>query len=75
VLVLRRERVGHRHFVVPSWVPVLGALTCLVLMTQFKADIYLRAALLVVVGLVLCGINFLLTRRLETGPVPGHYEA
>jgi basic amino acid/polyamine antiporter, APA family len=75
VLVLRRERVGHRHLVVPSWVPVLGALTCLVLMTQFKADIYVRAVLLVVVGLVLCGINFLLTRRLETGPVPGHYEA
>jgi hypothetical protein len=46
-----------------------------VLMTQFKADIYVRAVLLVVVGLVLCGINFLLTRRLETGPVPGHYEA
>ena len=69
VLVLRRERVPHRHFAVPSWVPALGAVTCLVLMTQFKADIYVRGVILVGIGLGLCGINFLLTRRFETGPV------
>jgi basic amino acid/polyamine antiporter, APA family len=70
VLILRRDRVGHRHFAIPSWVPVLGALTCLALMTQFKADIFARAAILVAVGLVLCGINFLLTRRLQTREAP-----
>jgi hypothetical protein len=56
-------------------VPVLGAVTCLALMTQFTADIFARAAILVAVGLVLWGVNVLLTRRLETSPVPGHYEA
>jgi basic amino acid/polyamine antiporter, APA family len=72
VLILRRDRVGHRHFAVPSWVPVLGALTCLALITQFKADIYARAAILVALGLVLCGINFLLTRRIQIREVPRH---
>jgi APA family basic amino acid/polyamine antiporter len=62
VLVLRRDHVGHRHFSVPSWVPALGAGTCLALMTQFKADIYVRAVILVALGLVLCGINFLVSR-------------
>jgi hypothetical protein len=75
VLLLRRDRIGHRHFSVPSWVPVLGAVTCLALITQFKADIFARAAILVALGFVLWGVNVLLTRRLETGPVPGHYEA
>jgi basic amino acid/polyamine antiporter, APA family len=72
VLILRRDRVGHRHFAVPSWVPVLGAITCLALITQFKADIYARAAILVALGLVLCGINFLLTRRVQIREVPRH---
>jgi basic amino acid/polyamine antiporter, APA family len=72
VLILRRDRVGHRHFAIPSVVPVLGAITCLALMTQFKADIYVRAVILIAVGLLLCGINFLLTRRLQTREVPRH---
>jgi APA family basic amino acid/polyamine antiporter len=72
VLILRRDRVGHRHFAVPSWVPALGAITCLALITQFKADIYARAGILVALGLVLCGINFLLTRRIQIREVPRH---
>ena len=70
VLILRRDRVEHRHFWVPAWIPALGAVTCLVLMTQFTVDVYLRAVVLVALGLVLCGINFLVSRRLETRPVP-----
>jgi basic amino acid/polyamine antiporter, APA family len=73
VLMLRRDRVGHRHFAVPSWVPVLGAVTCLVLVTQFTAGVYTRAVILVAIGLILCGVNFLLTRRLETRPVPREF--
>jgi APA family basic amino acid/polyamine antiporter len=73
VLILRKDRVGHRHFAVPSWVPGLGAVTCLALMTQFKAGIYLRAVILVALGLALCGINFLVTRRLETRTVPREF--
>jgi amino acid transporter len=70
VLILRRDPVGHRHFKVASWIPVLGALTCLALMTQFTADIYLRAAVLVTLGLVLCGINFLVSRQLAVRQLP-----
>jgi amino acid transporter len=70
VLILRGDRVEHRHFWVPAWIPALGAVTCLVLMTQFTVDVYLRAVVLVALGLVLCGINFLVSRRLETRPVP-----
>ena len=67
-LILRRDAVGHRHFKVPSWIPALGAVTCLALMTQFTADIYVRAVILVALGLVLCGINFLVSRRLAVRP-------
>ena len=63
-------RVEHRHFSIPAWIPALGAVTCLILMTQFTADVYLRAVVLVTIGLALCGINFLVSRRLETKPVP-----
>jgi basic amino acid/polyamine antiporter, APA family len=70
VLILRKDRVGHRHFKVPFWVPALGAVTCLALMTQFTADVYVRAAILVALGLVLCGINFLFSRRLEVRSLP-----
>jgi APA family basic amino acid/polyamine antiporter len=73
VLILRREPVGHRHFSVPSWVPALGAVTCLALMTQFKAGIYVRAVILVAIGLALCGINFLVSRRLEARELPRQF--
>jgi amino acid transporter len=69
-LILRRDRVEHRHFSIPAWIPALGAVTCLILMTQFTADVYLRAVVLVSIGLALCGINFLVSRRLETKPMP-----
>lgn len=75
VLVLRKDSVGHRHFRVPAWVPALGAVTCLALMTQFKTDIYVRAAILVGIGMVLCGINFLATRRLEAHTAPRQFDA
>jgi amino acid transporter len=67
-LVLRRDPVGHRYFAVPSWVPVLGAVTCLALLSQQKGDIFLRAGALLAVGLVLWVVNLLCARRLETGP-------
>jgi hypothetical protein len=39
-------------------------------MTQFKADIYVRGAVLGAIGLALCGINFLVSRRLEVRMPP-----
>jgi APA family basic amino acid/polyamine antiporter len=53
VLILRRDRVEARHFRVPTPVPVLAILSCLVLMSQQSADTWLRAGILLLVGLAL----------------------
>ncbi len=65
VLVLRRDMPGHAHFSVPTVVPVIGALTCLVLLTQQDADIYLRGGALLLVGLALWMVNWFVHRRLN----------
>jgi basic amino acid/polyamine antiporter, APA family len=57
VLVLRRDPVDHHHFRSPTAMPVLGALVSLVLVTQNTADVWLRAAILVGVGVVLWLVN------------------
>jgi basic amino acid/polyamine antiporter, APA family len=59
VLVLRRDRVEHEHFSVWTFVPVLGALSCIVLMTQQSWQVWVFGAILLAVGLVL----FLVTKR------------
>ena len=53
VLVLRRDRVDHPHFRVWSFVPVLGALSCIALMTQQRGVVWAFAGVLVVVGCAL----------------------
>jgi amino acid transporter len=58
VLVLRRDRVEHKHFRVWSFVPVLGVVSCVVLLTQQSGEVWLRGLVLVAVGVVL----YLLTR-------------
>ncbi len=63
VLVLRRERVEHEHFVVPSVVPVLGVAISLALLTQIESATYGRAAILVAVGVALWIVNWLILRR------------
>ena len=57
VLVLRRERTEAPHFRVWTPVPVLGILSCVVLATQQSAGTYLRAGVLVLVGLALYGLS------------------
>ena len=60
VLVLRKDRVEHDHFRAPSWMPVLGAVVCLVLalpITGRGGDVYLRAGVLLAVGVVLWFVN------------------
>ncbi|MFB9378842.1 APC family permease [Kineococcus gynurae] len=53
VLRLRRDRVEHAHFRAPTALPVLGVVCSLALMTQLEADVWWRAAVLLVVGLVI----------------------
>ncbi|MBX7450415.1 APC family permease [Mycolicibacterium sp. 3033] len=63
VLVLRRDEVPHRHFRVWTFVPVLGVASCLLLLTQQSAQVWLFAGVLLVVGVVLFVIARGVTRR------------
>lgn len=55
VLVLRRDHVEEKHFRVPTWVPVLAIVSCLILLSQQSLETWLRAGALIVVGMVLYG--------------------
>ncbi|TDD39132.1 APC family permease [Nonomuraea terrae] len=65
VLVLRKDEVDHAHYRTPTVFPVVGAVLAFVLaspLTGRPADVYIRAGLLLLVGLVLWGINWLVLR-------------
>jgi len=65
-LLLRHDDVGHHYFHAPVIFPVLGALTSLLLLTQQEAAIWLRAGILLVVGIVLWGVNRVVSGPLES---------
>ena len=59
-LVLRRDSVDHDHYRAPTWMPVLGALVCLVLVlpiTGRDATVYVRAGVLIGIGMALWFVN------------------
>lgn len=65
VLVLRRDPVEHRHFRVPTALPVLGAVTALILASPLadrSADVYVRAGVLVLIGIGLWIVNKLVLK-------------
>ncbi|MDR6987496.1 amino acid transporter [Paenarthrobacter nitroguajacolicus] len=62
VLVLRKDEVQHKHFRVPVILPCLALASCVLLLFQQGPDIWLRAAVLLGIGLGL----FLLTRWSHT---------
>lgn len=53
VLVLRRDKVEHKHFTVWSFVPVLGVISCVLLLTQQSGQVWLFGLLLLAAGVVL----------------------
>jgi len=57
VLILRRDPVSHDHFRVPSVLPVLGIVACLVVMSQVEGETFLRAGALLVLGLLLWALE------------------
>jgi amino acid transporter len=67
VLVLRKDRVEHHHFRVPTLIPYLALGSCGLLLLQQGPDIWLRAAILLAIGLAL----YFLTRWMghRSGPV------
>jgi amino acid transporter len=62
VLVLRRDSVEHDHFRVWTFVPVLGVVSCVVLLTQQSAKVWGFGLLLLAVGAVLHVVAHLRTR-------------
>jgi APA family basic amino acid/polyamine antiporter len=63
VLVLRRDHVEHDHFRVWTAVPVLGVASCVLLMTQQTAKVWLFAAIMLAVGAALYGLARLATKH------------
>ena len=60
VLVLRRDEVDHDHFRAPTVLPAIGAVACLVLaspLTGRDASVYLRAAILLAIGVALWAVD------------------
>jgi basic amino acid/polyamine antiporter, APA family len=66
VLVLRRERVDHAHFVAPRIFPILGVVISLTLLVKRVIDedstVYILLAVLIAVAVVLWGINRIATQ-------------
>src|SRR5690606_27094468 len=67
VLVLRKERIAEPHFRTPTIMPVLAILSCLMLLAQQGAGTWLRAGLLLGLGVLLYGIGRWQARRLSVG--------
>ncbi|MEV6780970.1 APC family permease [Streptomyces sp. NPDC051098] len=57
VLVLRREPGTADHFRAPTALPVMGAVSCLVLATQITAQVWLRGLLVLAVAVVLAAVG------------------
>jgi basic amino acid/polyamine antiporter, APA family len=66
VLVLRRDQVEHAHFRAPTVLPAIGAVACVVLaspLTGREGSVYLRAAILLAIGVALWVIDRLVRGR------------
>ncbi|MEV6397586.1 APC family permease [Streptomyces sp. NPDC051907] len=60
VLVLRKDPVAHAHFRTPTILPVLGATASLILASPLAdraAEVYIRAGILVAIGIGLWAVN------------------
>jgi APA family basic amino acid/polyamine antiporter len=72
VLVLRRDRVDHKHFRTPTWLPILGALSCAFLAgpwTGRNPVQYKIAGILIGIGIVLWFVTVLVNRATGQKPV------
>ncbi|WP_040780573.1 APC family permease [Nocardia pneumoniae] len=72
VLVLRRDKVAHKHFHTPTPMPILGALSCGFLVTPFtdrNPAQYAIAGVLLAIGVALWGLNYLAIRAMRAQPL------
>jgi amino acid transporter len=70
-LVLRKDPVQHEHFRAPTWLPVIGALSCAYMVgpwTGRALEQYSIAGVLLAIGLVLWALTWFLNRALHARP-------
>jgi hypothetical protein len=70
-LVLRRDKVEHRHFRAPTWAPLLGIVLCGFLATPLSgrpSTQFLVAGILLAVGVLLWLVNYLVVGRVNFDP-------
>ncbi|GAA0592629.1 APC family permease [Streptomyces crystallinus] len=70
VLVLRRRDSSGAldHFRAPAAIPVLGAVSCVVLATQIESGVWLRGLVLLAAGVALGLVSTAVSRRTATTP-------
>jgi len=57
--------VDHNHFRTPAAIPVIAIVVIVALLFQQEAEIFLRAGIILLVGLVLYLVNYLAKRGLD----------
>ena len=62
VLYLRRDPVEHDHFTIPWPIPVVGVGISLALLTQVSGEAWVRAGILIALGLALWAVNWIFVR-------------
>jgi len=75
VLVLRKDEVEHDHFRAPTFLPVIGAVTCAFLTTPFTGRPgvqYAIAGVLLVIGVALWVLTVIVNKR--TGQAAGDVD-
>ncbi|NGO75727.1 APC family permease [Streptomyces sp. YC504] len=68
VLVLRRDGTDRKHFRAPTIIPVLGAVSCVVLATQVEAAVWWRGLIVLAGGVLLGAFAAWHRRRSATHP-------
>ncbi len=71
VLVLRKDTVAHKHFVTPTFLPILGAISCAFLAGPWtgRAVVQYRVAgVLIAIGVVLWVVTMLVNRAQGVKP-------
>jgi hypothetical protein len=65
VLVLRRDRVDHKHFHAPTAIPVIGAVACAYLASPLSgraAADYRVGGILLIIGVLLWAVTYAINR-------------
>lgn len=76
VLVLRKDRVEHKHFKCPTIVAVLGAILCAYLASPLSGrdgQDYVVGSVLLVIGIVLWALTWFVNRAVYSKPTYAHH--